>query len=95
MKKRILSILLLCCMVLTLLPTTAFAADESPAVTNVTVTFDSNGGGEVESQTIQQGSKYKGPLTLSRKVILLSAGMTKTIWTTNTTICRSGISDIL
>lgn len=28
MKKRILSILLLCCMVLTLLPTTAFAADE-------------------------------------------------------------------
>ena len=27
--------------------------------------------------------------------ILLSAGMTKTIWTTNTTICRSGISDIL
>ena len=26
MKKRILSILLLCCMVLTLLPTTAFAA---------------------------------------------------------------------
>ena len=28
MKKRILSILLLCCMVLTLLPTTAFAAGE-------------------------------------------------------------------
>ena len=28
MKKRIRSILLLCCMVLTLLPTTAFAADE-------------------------------------------------------------------
>ena len=27
MKKRILSILLLCCMVLTLLPTAAFAAD--------------------------------------------------------------------
>ena len=27
--------------------------------------------------------------------IPLSAGMTKTIWTTNTTICRSGISDIL
>ena len=32
MKKRILSILLLCCMVLTLLPTTAFAADELPDV---------------------------------------------------------------
>ena len=32
MKKRILSILLLCCMVLTLLPTAAFAADELPDV---------------------------------------------------------------
>ena len=32
MKKRIRSILLLCCMVLTLLPTTAFAADELPDV---------------------------------------------------------------
>ena len=61
MKKRILSILLLCCMVLTLLPTTAFAADESPAVTNVTVTFDSNGGGEVKSQTIQQGQQVQRP----------------------------------
>ena len=61
MKKRILSILLLCCMVLTLLPTTAFATDESPAVTNVTVTFDSNGGGEVESQTIQQGQQVQRP----------------------------------
>ena len=61
MKKRILSILLLFCMVLTLLPTTAFAADESPAVTNVTVTFDSNGGGEVESQTIQQGQQVQRP----------------------------------
>ena len=61
MKKRILSILLLCCMVLTLLPITAFAADESPAVTNVTVTFDSNGGGEVKSQTIQQGQQVQRP----------------------------------
>ena len=61
MKKRILSILLLCCMVLTLLPTTAFAADESPAVTNVTVTFDSNGGGDVKSQTIQQGQPAQRP----------------------------------
>ena len=48
-------------MVLTLLPTTAFAADESPAVTNVTVTFDSNGGGEVKSQTIQQGQQVQRP----------------------------------
>ena len=61
MKKRILSILLLCCMVLTLLPTTAFAADESPAVTNVTVTFDSNGGGEVESQSVPQGQPAQRP----------------------------------
>ena len=61
MKKRILSILLLCCMVLTLLPTTAFAADESPAVTNVTVTFDSNGGGEVKSQSVPQGQPAQRP----------------------------------
>ena len=32
MKKRILSILLLCCMVLTLLPTAAFAADTGKAI---------------------------------------------------------------
>ena len=41
MKKRILSILLLCCMVLTLLPTTAFAADELPDVNlSIPTTFD-------------------------------------------------------
>ena len=41
MKKRILSILLLCCMVLTLLPTAAFAADELPDVKlSVPTTFD-------------------------------------------------------
>ena len=39
MKKRILSILLLCCMVLTLLPTTAFAA-ETGAVDNIPAKFD-------------------------------------------------------
>ena len=61
MKKRILSILLLCCMVLTLLPTAAFAEGEIPDSTNVTVTFDSNGGGEVESQTIQQGQQVQRP----------------------------------
>ena len=44
MKKRILSILLLCCMVLTLLPTAAFATGELRDSTNVTVTFDSAGG---------------------------------------------------
>ena len=41
MKKRILSILLLCCMVLTLLPTKAFAAGELPDVKlSVPATFD-------------------------------------------------------
>ena len=41
MKKRILSILLLCCMVLTLLPTAAFAAGELPNVKlSVPTTFD-------------------------------------------------------
>ena len=41
MKKRILSILLLCCMVLTLLPTTAFASGELPDVKlSVPTTFD-------------------------------------------------------
>ena len=61
MKKRILSILLLCCMVLTMLPVTAFATGELRDSTNVTVTFDSNGGGEVESQTIQQGQQVQRP----------------------------------
>ena len=61
MKKRILSILLLCCMVLTLLPTTAFAADESPAVTNVTVTFDSAGGSEVAPQSVPLGQPAQRP----------------------------------
>ena len=41
MKKRILSILLLCCMVLTLLPTAAFAAGELPDVKlSIPTTFD-------------------------------------------------------
>ena len=41
MKKRILSILLMCCMVLTLLPTAAFAAGELPDVKlSVPTTFD-------------------------------------------------------
>ena len=39
MKKRILSILLICCMVLTLLPTTAFAA-ETGAMDNIPAKFD-------------------------------------------------------
>ena len=61
MKKRILSILLLCCMVLTLLPTTAFAEGEIPDSTNVTVTFDSDGGSAVEPQSVPQGQPAQRP----------------------------------
>lgn len=57
MKKRILSILLLCCMVLTLLPTAAFAAggEVRPAATQYTYTlhYDANGGsGAPPSQSV-------------------------------------------
>jgi len=61
MKKRILSILLLCCMVLTLLPTAAFAAGELRDSTNVTVTFDSAGGSPVEPQSVPQGQPAQRP----------------------------------
>jgi len=57
MKKRILSILLLCCMVLTMLPATVFAAGEAarPAATQYTYTlhYDANGGsGAPPSQSV-------------------------------------------
>ena len=57
MKKRILSILLLCCMVLTMLPTAAFAAGGAarPAATQYTYTlhYDANGGsGAPPSQSV-------------------------------------------
>ena len=61
MKKRILSILLLCCMVLTLLPVTAFATGELRDSTNVTVTFDSDGGSAVEPQSVPQGQLVQRP----------------------------------
>ena len=61
MKKRILSILLALCMLFCLVPTTAFAEGEIPDSTNVTVTFDSAGGSEVEPQTIQQGQPAQRP----------------------------------
>ena len=61
MKKRILSILLLCCMVLTMLPTTAFAEGELRDSTNVTVTFDSAGGSAVEPQSVPQGQLVQRP----------------------------------
>ena len=61
MKKRILSILLLCCMVLTMLPVTAFATGELRDSTNVTVTFDSDGGSAVEPQSVPQGQPAQRP----------------------------------
>ena len=61
MKKRLLSILLLCCMVLTLLPVTAFATGELRDSTNVTVTFDSAGGSEVAPQSVPQGQPAQRP----------------------------------
>ena len=61
MKKRILSVLLLCCMVLGLLPTAAFAEGEIPDSTNVTVTFDSDGGSAVEPQSVPQGQPAQRP----------------------------------
>ena len=61
MKKRILSILLLCCMVLTMLPTAAFATGELRDSTNVTVTFDSAGGSPVEPQSVPQGQPAQRP----------------------------------
>ena len=61
MKKRKLSILLLCCMVLTLLPVTAFATGELRDSTNVTVTFDSAGGSEVAPQSVPQGQPAQRP----------------------------------
>ena len=61
MKKRILSVLLLCCMVLGLLPTTAFATGELRDSTNVTVTFDSTGGSAVEPQSVPKGQLVQRP----------------------------------
>ena len=63
MKKRILSILLLCCMVLTMLPTAAFAAGGAvrPAATQYTYTlhYDANGGsGAPPSQSVKSTEFY-------------------------------------
>ena len=63
MKKRILSILLLCCMVLTMLPTAAFAAGGAvrPAATQYTYTlhYDANGGsGAPPSQSMTSSEFY-------------------------------------
>ena len=63
MKKRILSILLVCCMVLTMLPTAAFAAGGAvrPAATQYTYTlyYDANGGsGAPPSQSVTSSELY-------------------------------------
>ena len=63
MKKRILSILLVCCMVLTMLPTAAFAAGGAvrPAATQYTYTlhYDANGGsGAPPSQSVKSTEFY-------------------------------------
>ena len=63
MKKRILSILLVCCMVLNMLPTAAFAAGGAvrPAATQYTYTlyYDANGGsGAPPSQSVTSSELY-------------------------------------
>ena len=62
MKKRILSILLLCCVVLTMLPTTAFAADRAVRPTaqyTYTLHYDANGGsGAPPSQSMTSSELY-------------------------------------
>ena len=61
MMKRFLALVLCLCMTLTLLPTTVFAAGELRDSTNVTVTFDSDGGSAVEPQSVPQGHLVQRP----------------------------------
>ena len=61
MMKRFLALVLCLCMTLTLLPTTVFAAGELRDSTNVTVTFDSDGGSAVEPQSVPQGQLVQRP----------------------------------
>ena len=71
MKKRILSILLLCCMVLTLLPTAAFAAGELPDVKlSVPTTFD---------KTVDL-TKQNGELKIKDSKTYLIKGSTDSNW---------------
>lgn len=61
MKKQLLSILLLCSMVLTLLPT-AVLANNTPEQEDCTVTFLAGGGtGEMEPVTVEKGESFKLP----------------------------------
>ena len=71
MKKRILSILLMCCMVLTLLPTAAFAAGELPDVKlSVPATFD---------KTVDL-TKQNGELKITDSKTYLIKGSTDPNW---------------
>ena len=69
MKKRILSILLLCCMVLTMLPAPAFAAGGAarPAATQYTYTlhYDANGGSGAPPSESKISSEYQASFLIS------------------------------
>ena len=72
MKKRILSILLLCCMVLTMLPTAAFAAGGAvrPAATQYTYTlhYHANGGSGAPPSQSMTSSEYQVSILISDKI---------------------------
>ena len=72
MKKRILSILLLCCMVLTMLPVTAFAAGGAvrPAATQYTYTlhYDANGGSGAPPSRSETSSNLSVWIPISEKI---------------------------
>ena len=72
MKKRILSILLVCCMVLTMLPTAAFAADGAvrPAATQYTYTlhYDANGGSGAPPSQSETSSELSVWIPISEKI---------------------------
>lgn len=72
MKKRILSILLLCCMVLTMMPTAAFAAggEVRPVATQYTYTlhYDANGGSGAPPSESKISSEYQASFLISDKI---------------------------
>ena len=72
MKKRILSILLLCCMVLTMLPAPAFAAGGAarPAATQYTYTlhYDANGGSGAPPSRSETSSNLSVWIPISEKI---------------------------
>ena len=72
MKKRVLSILLLCCMVLTMLPTAAFAAGGAvrPAATKFTYTlhYNANGGSDAPPSQSETSSELSVWIPISEKI---------------------------